>query len=191
MYDIIHDMTKRVNTYESRGFTLLGLFKFFYFFLLLYVVYLAVCPEDDTPCKLYDVLNLPLSCLAYRWSAATRPTEWPDSWGITLWTISCLWHFSELLLLSHSIIMLDMSIRALRQNTHLPRRLYVIRGWRNLQIPLSFRCSCWGLEEWPISSLVIKVGDWVCLRSTQRGSLQCTSMLLEIALARSCNPECA
>lgn len=96
MYDIIHDMTKRVNTYESRGFTLLGLFTFFYFFLLLYVVYLAVCPEDDTPCKLYDVLNLPLSCLAYRWSAATRPTEWPDSWGITLWTISCLWHFSEL-----------------------------------------------------------------------------------------------
>ena len=45
------------------------------------------------------------------------------------------WHFSQLLLLTHSIIMLDMSIRALRQNTHLPKRLYVIRGMEELANP--------------------------------------------------------
>lgn len=54
---------------------------------------------------------------------------------------SWLWHFCQVLFSTHSIIMLDMSITVLRQNTYLWRRLCVIKEWKNLQIPLSFQCS--------------------------------------------------
>lgn len=152
-----------------------------------------MCRRWHTVRTAHNVLNLPPKLFDIQMICsytANRMTRQLKDHCSSPRTISAS-YFSQLLLLTRCIIMLDMSIRALRQNTHLPRRLYVIRGWRNLQIPLSFRCSCWGLEEWPTSSLLIKVGDWVCLRSTQRGSLQCTSMLLEIAPARSCNPKCA
>lgn len=151
-----------------------------------------VCGENDTMQRVHDALILPLT---HRWSHGQQNSS--DSWRtnvhpVNLFSLffSWLWHFCQALFSTHSIIMLDMSSTVLRQNTYLWRRLCVIKGWKNLQIPLSFQCShgvCGGV---PISSSVIKVGDWMCLHNTQRSSLQCSSMLLEMALARSCISEC-
>lgn len=109
--------------------------------------------EQMMSCEHYIIsANLYLSCLTYKLFGTACPTKTHKIWTMfthkpLLLHFSLLWHFFELLLITHSFIMQDMSIKALRQNIHLPRRLSVIRGWRNLQIPLSLHCCSWWLEE--------------------------------------------